>query len=74
MERSISIMSSEEFGREIRLRRKVAGLSQTELATAMGTTRRLLSAMENGTRGTSLEMALAAATELGLELRLEPRL
>jgi transcriptional regulator with XRE-family HTH domain len=73
MNRPVSIVSAEVFGTEIRHRRKAAGLTQTELATAMGTTRRLLSALENGERGVSIEMALTAAAELGLELYLEPR-
>jgi transcriptional regulator with XRE-family HTH domain len=73
MNRPVSIVSAEAFGTEIRRHRKAAGLTQTELATAMGTTRRLLSALENGERGVSVEMALTAAAELGLELYLEPR-
>ena len=73
MNNSTSIVSADAFGAEIRRRRKAAGLTQAELATAMGTTRRLLSALENGRRGVSIDMALMAAAELGLELRLEPR-
>lgn len=73
MNNSASIVSADSFGAEIRRHRKAAGLTQTELATAMGTTRRLLSALENGRRGVSIEIALTAAAELGLELRLEPR-
>lgn len=73
MKASIMIASAESFGQEIRRSRKAARLSQTDLATAMGTTRRLVSALENGERGVSIEMALAAARELGLELRLKPR-
>lgn len=72
MHTSVSIMSAREFGQEIRRHRKAAGLNQTELATAMGTTRHLLAALEKGERGVSIEMALAAATELGLHIRLEP--
>lgn len=68
-----TIATPKDFGKIIRERRKAAGLTQEELALAMGATRRLLSAMENGTRGTSLEMALAAAAELGLDVHLEPR-
>lgn len=73
MNRPVSIVSAEAFGAEVRRHRKAAGLTQAELATAMGTTRRLLSALENGERGVSVEMALTAAVELGLELHLEPR-
>lgn len=73
MNRPVSIVSAKVFGAEIRRHRKAAGLTQAELATAMGTTRRLLSAFENGKRGVSVEMALTAAAELGLELHLEPR-
>ena len=73
MNNSVSIASADAFGAEIRRYRKAAGLTQAELATAMGTTRRLLSALENGERGVSVEMALTAAAELGLDLRLEPR-
>ncbi|WP_422560994.1 helix-turn-helix transcriptional regulator [Parvibaculum sedimenti] len=74
MNSGASIISAVEFGRRaIRLRRKAVGLSQTELATAMGTTRQLLSALERGARGVSIDMALVAATELGLELRLVSR-
>jgi transcriptional regulator with XRE-family HTH domain len=73
MKASIMIASAGSFGQEIRRNRKAARLSQTDLATAMGTTRRLVSALENGERGVSIEMALAAAAELGLDVRLEPR-
>lgn len=69
----VTITTTSEFGRAIRARRKAAGLTQSDLAAATGTTRRLISAMENGTRATSLETALAAATELGFDLALEPR-
>ncbi|MAB14833.1 MAG: hypothetical protein CMI59_13120 [Parvibaculum sp.] len=68
-----SISTAKGFGAEIRRQRKAAKLTQAELATAMGTTRRLVSALENGERGVSIEMALGAASELGLELRMEPR-
>lgn len=73
MNSGASIISAVEFGRAIRLRRKAVGLSQTELATAMGTTRQQLSALERGARGVSIDMALVAAAEPGLELRLVSR-
>ncbi|NIJ41582.1 transcriptional regulator with XRE-family HTH domain [Parvibaculum indicum] len=73
MDKLALISTAKEFGAEIRRQRKAAKLTQAELATAIGTTRRLLSALENGERGVSIEAALAAASELGLELRMEPR-
>lgn len=73
MSASVFVRSAAAFGNEIRRQRKAAKLTQAELATATGGSRRLISALENGERGVSIEMALAAAAELGLELRLEAR-
>jgi DNA-binding XRE family transcriptional regulator len=69
----VFVTSPKEFGAEIRRRRKAGKLTQAELASATGASRRLISALENGERGVSIEMALAAAVELGLDVRLEPR-
>lgn len=73
MSPSTPTLTAVAFGQEIRRRRKASGLTQEDLALAMGTSRRLVSEMERGTRATSLEMALAAAAELGLDVKLEPR-
>ncbi len=67
------VSTASAFGQALRARRKAVGITQSELALAVGTTRRLISALENGTRGISLQIALAAAAELGLDLVLEGR-
>jgi transcriptional regulator with XRE-family HTH domain len=67
------VRTAADFGREIRRHRKAAGLTQEDLAIAAGTTRRLISALEKADRAVSLSIAMTAATELGLDLRLEPR-
>jgi len=59
-------MNPHLFGEKLRARRKSLGLTQEDLALAIGGTRKLVSALERGTRGSSLEMALLAASELGL--------
>ncbi len=73
MQSQTNVQTAADFGGEIRRHRKAAGLTQEDLAIAAGTTRRLISALENADRAVSLSIALTAASELGLDLRLEPR-
>ena len=69
----MQISDTELFGKIIRARRKTLGITQKDLADAVGVSRRLISEMENATRSTSLETALAAASDLGLDMSFVPR-
>lgn len=62
-----------EFGKALRELRKKRGLTQDELALTVGTTRKLISELENGKREVSLGTALWAAHEIGLDIMAEPR-
>lgn len=62
-----------EFGKALRELRKKRGLTQDELAMTVGTTRRLISELENGKREVSLGTALWAAHEIGMDIIAEPR-
>jgi transcriptional regulator with XRE-family HTH domain len=67
------ILTAKDFGETIKERRKALGMTQEDLGSMIGGSRRLVSEMENGKRASSLEMALLAAAELGLDLRIEKR-
>lgn len=56
------------FGRRIKGRRHVLGMTQYGLHTATGITTSFLSAIENGQANCSLNSAFAIAQALGLEL------
>ena len=56
------------FGRRIKARRRVLGMTQYGLHTATGITTSFLSAVENGQANCSLNSAFAIAQALGLEL------
>jgi HTH-type transcriptional regulator / antitoxin HipB len=64
----MQVSDAELFGKVIRSRRKTLGITQQDLAHAIGVSRRSISEMENATRSTSLETALAAAADLGLDM------
>jgi DNA-binding XRE family transcriptional regulator len=73
LEPKMQITDAELFGKVIRARRKALGVTQQDLANALGVSRRLISEMENATRSTSLDTALAAAADLGLDMSFLPR-
>ncbi|AMJ59443.1 helix-turn-helix transcriptional regulator [Bosea sp. PAMC 26642] len=66
------IHSADDFGRLIRQHRQAAGLTQDQLATRCGVTRRTIIDLEAGKSGTHLGKALMAAREVGLRLSAEP--
>jgi transcriptional regulator with XRE-family HTH domain len=62
-----------EFGQALRQRRQLLDLSQDELASSIGVNRRVIGELERGKGTVRLEIALAAANALGLDLDLQPR-
>jgi HTH-type transcriptional regulator/antitoxin HipB len=67
------ILDSHAFGTEVRVRRRGLGLSQGELADAIGVNRRVIGELERGKGTVRLEIALAAAGALGLDVDLRTR-
>ena len=61
------------FGDELRIRRRGLGLSQDQLADAIGVNRRVVGELERGKGSVRLEIALAAAQALGLDVELQVR-
>lgn len=68
-----NIGSSFEFGAEIRRRRKVLGLSQQQLADSIGVARRVVGELERGKGTVRLEIAIAAARAVGLDIVVRDR-
>jgi DNA-binding XRE family transcriptional regulator len=66
-------MTAGELGRRLRSRRREVGLTQDALAAAIGVNRRVVGELEHGKGTVRLEIALAAATALGLDLELTAR-
>jgi len=64
-------MTPSVLGQAIAHRRKVLGLTQADLAAALGVTRQLIGELERGKSGIRLEVALMACRELGLDLALD---
>lgn len=58
-------LSKKEIGRRLRELRKTRGLSQVELAAALGTYQTTVSAIERGARGMTLQQAVKLAGVLG---------
>ena len=67
------IESPRALGTALRDARKHAGLSQTDLAQHLGTTRQLISRLERGDVSDQLLLLLRVLDRLDLELRLERR-
>lgn len=61
------------LGRAIRGRRKAAGLTQSDLADAAGTSLRFVSEVERGKPTARLEGVMRLIAELGLGLYIGPR-
>lgn len=66
------VTDSEALGRLVRQRRIDLGLSQSELAERIGSTRQWLSRFEQGSNDASITRALAACRALGLALDARP--
>lgn len=73
MKPSISPRTTEDFGVLLRTRRKELGLTQSEVADVIGVNRRVLGQLEKGKGTVQLQIALAAAQAVGLDILLTPR-
>jgi len=67
------VLTPHAFGEEIRIRRRGLDLSQDRLADAIGVNRRVVGELERGKGTVRLEIALAAARALGLDVELRVR-
>lgn len=63
-------MTPESLGLAISIRRKLTGLTQSDLAATLGVTRQLIGELERGKPGIRLQVALQACITLGLELQI----
>ncbi len=64
-------MTPETLGQAISIRRKLTGLTQSDLAATLGVTRQLIGELERGKPGIRLQVALQACITLGLFLRID---
>jgi HTH-type transcriptional regulator / antitoxin HipB len=67
------VAEATEFGREIRALRTGLRLTQDQLAEVIGVNRRVIGELERGKGTVRLEIALAAARAVGLDVELRPR-
>lgn len=67
------IRSADAYGKALRGRRRLLGLTQEDVAVEAGVGRRFVIELEHGKPGASLEHALRVAALLGLEVDLVPR-
>lgn len=58
------VLSKREIGERVRTLRRQRGMSQVELAQALGTFQTVISAVERGVRGLSLQQAVRLAQAL----------
>jgi HTH-type transcriptional regulator/antitoxin HipB len=65
--------SAKDFGASLRARRKELGLTQGDIADIIGVNRRVLGQLEGGKGTVQLQIALAAAQAVGLDVQLTPR-
>lgn len=65
----MDITNAQSLGALVRDARNAQGLSQTQLAQTVGTTRQWLSRFEQGSNDVSLALAFAVLSELGITLR-----
>jgi transcriptional regulator with XRE-family HTH domain len=64
---------SRDFGTKVRARRKAIGMTQSELAFAVGVNRRVIGRLERGIGTVRVDTALKALRALGIELELKAR-
>jgi HTH-type transcriptional regulator / antitoxin HipB len=62
-----------ELGAAIRARRRLLMITQDELATSIGVSRRVIGQMENGKETVHVGIVLRAARAVGLNVGVEPR-
>jgi DNA-binding XRE family transcriptional regulator len=65
------IQSSKELGKEIRRKRKKAGIRIDDAAMMIGIAKETMSKIENGADGVAIGKVLLAAQELGVRLMVE---
>lgn len=68
-----TVRNTTELGRAVRARRKEVGLTQTDLATAAGTSLRFVSEVERGKPTARIEGVMRLLHALGIELELVHR-
>lgn len=61
------------LGAAIRERRRQLGITQDDLATAIGLNRKVVGQLENGKETVHVGIALRAASAVGLNVGVEPR-
>ncbi len=64
---------SSQFGKLVREHRKRVGMTQSDLAFAVGVNRRVIGRLERGVGTVRLETALRAVRALGMQLELGAR-
>lgn len=69
----MTVDSPEEFGRRIRERRTLLGITQDRLAEMVGVNRRVIGELERGKLSVQLGIALRIARALGLDIELRER-
>jgi DNA-binding XRE family transcriptional regulator len=67
------VSDTREFGHAIRARRADLHLTQGQLAEVIGVNRRVIGELERGKGSVRLEIALAAARAVGLDVELKRR-
>lgn len=65
--------TAKDFGASLRARRRELGLTQSQVADVTGVNRRVLGELENGKATVQLQIALDAATTVGLDVQLTCR-
>lgn len=65
---AVVVLTAEDLGREIRMRRKALRLTQDEIALDAGITRQRLGELERGKSGIHLQVALRVCKSLGLRI------
>lgn len=65
--------SSIAYGEQLRARRRQLGLSQANVADAIGVNRRVVGELESGKPTVQLQIAIEAARAVGLDIELAPR-
>lgn len=67
------VRTSKQIGSQIQRYRKLAELSQSELAELVGLRQATISNIESGNAATRIDTVLAILAALDLEIQLEPR-
>jgi y4mF family transcriptional regulator len=65
--------SPHELGAAIRARRELLGITQDDLGSSIGVSRRVIGQLERGKKTVRLDIAIRAAQAVGLNVGVEPR-